>query len=368
MEIWIIFNKFFILLFVSTLYAAEAHGGFRYILLVMILYLCINISIYIVKSPLFRKALILLSVFISYAGYLHFGDFFLMLMICNIYEFILMYSEFWVISAVVSLIPSLIIKGRTRLEYIILAFLSLIIFILKLKSEKKLNLLTEELDRLKEKNYSLNMDIRREEEHKQQIKYVAQLEERNKLSQEIHDEVGHTLSASLMQLEAVKLIIDSNPEKAKELLQNIISVLREGMNNIRLTLRRVKPTSEQMGINRLKLLTEEFQAANHITVMVAYSGELENINYEQWKVIYDNSVEAMTNTLKYAHASVIKINIQVLNKLVKLQIEDNGIGCFKITKGLGLKGIEERCANVGGKVIIDGSRGFSVIALLPMDK
>jgi signal transduction histidine kinase len=368
MEIWVIFNKLFILLFVSTLYAVEAQGDIKYTLLILFLYLCVNISIYMVKPALERKVLILLSAFISYVGYLFFGDFFLMLIIPNIYEFILAYSESWIISAAFCLIPAFIIQGRTRLEYILLAFLSLIIFFLRLKSEKKLNLLSEELDRLKERNYSLNMDIRREEEHKQQIKYVAQLEERNKLSQEIHDEVGHTLSASLMQLEAVKLIMDDNPEKANQLLQNIIFVLRQGMNNIRLTLRNIKPTSEQMGINRLKLLAEEFQAANHITVMVAYSGGLEYINYEQWKVIYDNSVEVMTNTLKYAHASAIKINIQVLNKLIKHEIEDNGVGCFKISKGLGLKGIEERCVNTGGKVIIDGSRGFSVIALLPMTK
>jgi signal transduction histidine kinase len=77
-------------------------------------------------------------------------------------------------------------------------------------------------------------------------------------------------------------------------------------------------------------------------------------------------MEAMTNTLKYAHASDIKINIQVLNKLIKQEIKDNGVGSFNIIKGLGLKGIEERCANMGGKVIIDGSKGFSIIALLPI--
>ena len=58
--------------------------------------------------------------------------------------------------------------------------------------------------------------------------------------------------------------------------------------------------------------------------------------------------------------------MEVLNTLLKVEIKDDGIGCIKIIKGLGLSGIEERTMNLNGKVIIDGSNGFSVIILLPI--
>lgn len=56
------------------------------------------------------------------------------------------------------------------------------------------------------------------------------------------------------------------------------------------------------------------------------------------------------------------------NKVIKAEIKDDGIGAFHIKKGLGLKGMEERVAGVGGKVVFDGSKGFSVITLLPIEE
>jgi len=58
--------------------------------------------------------------------------------------------------------------------------------------------------------------------------------------------------------------------------------------------------------------------------------------------------------------------VEVLNTLIKVEVKDDGIGCFRIEKGLGLSGIEERTMNLNGKVIFDGSSGFSVIILLPI--
>jgi signal transduction histidine kinase len=47
-------------------------------------------------------------------------------------------------------------------------------------------------------------------------------------------------------------------------------------------------------------------------------------------------------------------------------VADNGKGAGKVKKGLGILGMEERAASAGGTVIVDGSRGFSVITLLPI--
>lgn len=75
----------------------------------------------------------------------------------------------------------------------------------------------------------------------------------------------------------------------------------------------------------------------------------------------------MTNALKYAGATEILIKVEVLHKLVKAEVKDNGIGAFHYKKGIGITGMEERAGNAGGKVIIDGSKGFSVITLLPLE-
>jgi signal transduction histidine kinase len=94
---------------------------------------------------------------------------------------------------------------------------------------------------------------------------------------------------------------------------------------------------------------------------------MERISPIQWKIIIANIGESLTNTMKYANANAIAIHIEVLNKVVKTEIKDNGIGTPSIVKGLGIRGMEERSGNIGGKIIIDGSNGFSVITLLPLE-
>ncbi|HBP64672.1 MAG TPA: two-component sensor histidine kinase, partial [Desulfosporosinus sp.] len=87
----------------------------------------------------------------------------------------------------------------------------------------------------------------------------------------------------------------------------------------------------------------------------------------QWKVITDNLGESLTNALKYSGATMISLKIEVLNKFVKAEVSDNGHGAFIVKKGLGICGMEERSGRIGGKVVVDGSKGFSVITLLPME-
>ena len=93
---------------------------------------------------------------------------------------------------------------------------------------------------------------------------------------------------------------------------------------------------------------------------------MEMITPIQWKVIQENLTEAMTNALKYSQATTISIEIQVLNAMIKVVVKDNGKGMEKIKKGLGIIGMEERTASINGKVITDGTNGFSVTMLIPI--
>jgi signal transduction histidine kinase len=138
------------------------------------------------------------------------------------------------------------------------------------------------------------------------------------------------------------------------------------MESVRLTLRNIKPPSEQIGINKLKLILNEFEVNSQIGTDILYIGDLNKISYNHWNIINSNIKEALTNILKYSKASKVKIKVQILNKLIKVEIVDNGIGSISIKKGIGIIGMEERCGNVNGKIIVDGSNGFSIIMLLPL--
>ncbi len=201
-----------------------------------------------------------------------------------------------------------------------------------------------------------------------QAEHAYKLEERNRLSQEIHDQIGHSMSGALIQMEAAKRLMENDPPKSAELLQNAIHISKEGIERIRLVLKNMKPLTEQLGLRRMKRLTEQFSAMQPFRIFLTYEGNLDMIAPIHWKIFEENMMESLTNTMKYARSSVVTVHIQVLNTMIKCRISDNGKGKRQVIKGMGIIGMEERAAIVGGTVIVDGSNGFSVTTLLPYEK
>ncbi|MDY0395320.1 histidine kinase [Virgibacillus halophilus] len=224
------------------------------------------------------------------------------------------------------------------------------------------------MDELRLTQQQLIQRIQEKDIYAKQSEYMLKLEERNRISQEIHDDIGHAITGALIQMEASKAMLKLDQDKAEELLQNAIGITKEGIESIRLTLKNMKPATEHVGINRLKLYIDEFAAKNSIKTAITYQGNLDVILPIQWKVIAENMNEALTNAMKYSDCSKIAVDITVLNKLIKAEVKDDGSGAGKIEKGLGIIGMEERTASIDGKIIVDGKNGFSVTTLLPILK
>ncbi|KYD09140.1 hypothetical protein B4102_2667 [Heyndrickxia sporothermodurans] len=227
------------------------------------------------------------------------------------------------------------------------------------KSESQLDLMRKNIQKL-------TKHLNENKEYIRQSEYTVKLEERNRISQEIHDKIGHSMTGALIQMEAAKRLMELDKEKAEELLQNAINISKEGIENIRMTLKNMKPPTEQVGIHRMKLFIDEFSAKHDLNTTLTHNGNLDTISPIQWKIIHENVTEALTNTMKYSDASHVSVDIKVLNKLIRVEVKDNGKGAEKIKKGLGIIGMEERTAAINGKIIVDSTHGFSVTTLLPI--
>ncbi|MCR6514099.1 histidine kinase [Clostridium sp. LY3-2] len=227
----------------------------------------------------------------------------------------------------------------------------------------KFKKLEEDLDHSIKANHRINKKLRDEEELHRQKLYNAKLKERNNLSRKVHDEVGHVIAGSLMRLEAAKVILDEDSLKGRELLDEVTESLRLGMDDIRNTIHMISPNKEEIGVNRVKdLLNEKFNDTN-IDVSFIYNSKLEKISLAKWEIIYDSIKELSTNAIKYSKCNKVNVKIEVLNKIVKFMFKDDGFGTSIIKKGYGLSKIEERVLNEGGKLILDGSFGFSAIII-----
>ncbi|MBC1210674.1 sensor histidine kinase [Listeria booriae] len=197
--------------------------------------------------------------------------------------------------------------------------------------------------------------------------YLAKLEERNALSHQIHDQLGHSLTGGLMQLEAAKALLSTNQEKAAELLDNAILINKAGIEEIRKTLKTTKPAQESLAINRVKAQLEAFETQYGIRTIFQMQGELSKVTQAMWYVFIQNLTEGLTNVLKYSQASRVEVTLTILNKFVRMEMKDNGVGADSVTKSLGLTGMEERTAKLGGKLVIDSTDGFQIITLVPLE-
>ncbi|MDE6567429.1 MAG: hypothetical protein K2K70_06830 [Lachnospiraceae bacterium] len=212
---------------------------------------------------------------------------------------------------------------------------------------------------------------RREQEMQEEVRkslLVAEnqmLEERAELSQTLHDKLGHNMNGSVYQLEAVKLLLEKEPETSKKMIQAVIDQLRSGMDEIRLILRKERPQKYRLAILQLENLCEDCRRKG-VEAELITEGELKSVPEKYLEIILDNAYEAVSNSMKYAKCSKIKISVYVLHQMIRCSISDNGVGCSKVVDGMGISGMRKRMREVNGILDFETELGFTINMLLPL--
>ena len=211
----------------------------------------------------------------------------------------------------------------------------------------------------------------KEHEMKQEIKrslLLAEnqvLEERARLSQTLHDKLGHNINGSVYQLEGAKVLMEKEPKRAKEMIQAVIDQLRTGMDEIRVILRKERPKKYRLALLQLEKLCEECRKKG-VNAALLTKGDLSAVPEKYLEIILDNAYEAVSNSLKYAGCTKIDMTIYVLNKMVRCSISDNGTGCEQFADGMGISGMRSRMREINGILSFETQTGFTVNMLLPL--
>jgi signal transduction histidine kinase len=368
MENWIIISKLILLVYLVCNFIQTAVANIPWVVFSFLLYLSMNLLIYHMKQEKLKKTFLFLSIIQIVYSYQEVHPLFIVLLPMNLCEMAAQYiNKKWLIF-VLTLMPMIWIDHAVRYQYGLVAAFCFLVYNLAEKFISRLELQETQMDAMRKNIQKLSTSLHNNEEFIRQSEYTFKLEERNRLSQVFHDKIGHSMTSALIQMEAAKRLMGTEQEKAIELLQNAINISKVGIESIRITLKNLKPPTEQLGIQRMKFLIEEFSAKHQIHTPLIYKGNLDIIKPIQWKIIQENLLEALTNALKYSKATVISTEVLVLNSLIKVEVKDNGKGAGKIKKGLGIIGMEERTVAINGKIIVDGLNGFSVTMLLPISE
>jgi signal transduction histidine kinase len=193
---------------------------------------------------------------------------------------------------------------------------------------------------------------------------LTRLEERHAVAGKLHDQLGHMVAGSLFQLEAARVVLGDDTERAASMISNTERVLKEGMESIRHHLHTLDPGTDEIGVGRLERLVYEFDERSSIRAGLGLAGPVDVIPAAVWEAVHDNVTEALTNCARHSNATTVDVSLEVFPGVIKLQVRDNGHpSSSPVRHGMGLRGIDERTAQTGGILTVDSSNGFSVVCL-----
>lgn len=250
---------------------------------------------------------------------------------------------------------------KENLVYVLIYILIVNLYLYEIKkSEENIYELKSIYKEVRNEKFLIEKKIDNFNKYLEQNEVLVSLRERNFMAQKLHDHLGHKIASSIMQLEVTKETLGKDNELSKRYLISAIENLRTGMEEIRRVLRNIKPEEKSTTIEGIKDRILKFQYDTGIKVNFKIQGDTSKLNLRILMVIEENLKEGLTNILKYSGASRVHISIYIYNKIIRVEIKDNGIGCSNIKKGLGIKGMEERMERINGRIEVYNDNGFII--------
>jgi two-component system sensor histidine kinase UhpB len=190
---------------------------------------------------------------------------------------------------------------------------------------------------------------------------AAQEAERHRIAQELHDEVGQSLTVVLLGL---KQVADLAPAELREELAVVRDSARAGLDDVRRVARQLRPgVLEDLGLHSaLAALTTDF-AARGPSVSRRVAPGLPHLSPDAELVVYRVAQEALTNAVRHASASAVELSLTRVGDRVVLEVRDDGVG-YRDTPGAGVRGMQDRAALVGADLAVAGTAGRGTVVRL----
>lgn len=188
--------------------------------------------------------------------------------------------------------------------------------------------------------------------------HAAALRERNRIAREIHDNVGHMLSRSILQAGALLAI--NQQENLKEPLHALKDTLSHAMDDIRNSVHDLHDDSIDLRQTVSDMLS-------------GFSGYQVHLNYDisgfvpaPVKYCFIAIIkESLSNIAKHSNATNVSVTLQSHPSLYRLTVADNGTDIHQSPSGIGISNMQERVNNLNGHFSVSTDKGFVVFASIP---
>jgi signal transduction histidine kinase len=190
---------------------------------------------------------------------------------------------------------------------------------------------------------------------------LALMQERNRIARDIHDNVGHLLSRSILQVGAMELVT-ADPGQKEELAQ-LKQTLNTGMNAIRSSVHNIRQDAVYLD-REIQSLLQDFRFCP-VTYENTAVSEL-SLNHKY--VVMTAIREALNNVMRHSNATRVAITLSEMGNSHVLLIADNGTASpGTVSHGMGLSAMEERVRALGGAIHLSSDRGYRILITLPKE-
>lgn len=301
-------------------------------------------------------------------------------------------KKWWLVLPGISMVANIGDLSLPQILIILTGLTVTLMLILRMTSlEDSVGRLTELHDSITEKNVQLAEQNKRLFEAQDSEVRVATLKERNRIAREIHDNVGHLLTRSILQTGAIQIL--NKDETLKEPLNDLKTTLDGAMTSIResvhdlhddsIDLKRVLQemadavtggnggssdgAGTQQSSDGTGTQSETATAASRFDINLQYDAS-PNIPGDIKLCIAGIVKEGISNAVRHSNGDRIDIIFREHPGFFQLLIEDNGKNKeqTEFTGGIGLRNMEDRAKNVGGRISFTASeQGFRVFLTIP---
>jgi signal transduction histidine kinase len=200
----------------------------------------------------------------------------------------------------------------------------------------------------------------------------AQEAERRKISRELHDEVGQTLGALLVDFGRLSSSLSDSPPETREQVDRMKSVAERSVHSVRNLALLLRPSMlDDLGLAAaLEWQGRETSRTSKTEVEVHADQVPDNLPDEYSVTIYRLVQEALSNAARHSEARNARVNVSTAAGRIVVEVTDDGKGFdAQHVRGVGILGMEERVRRLGGKLAIESQpgRGSTVRAELPLE-
>jgi signal transduction histidine kinase len=193
--------------------------------------------------------------------------------------------------------------------------------------------------------------------------------ERRRITRDIHDIVGYTLTNNMMLMEAAQDIMKENALALPSIIETARQNAQEGLDQVRKAMYKLRSqeSAPPTGLLALTQLCKIFEQATSIRVQKNLGNLPPQINDEVDSAVYHFIQEALVNSFRHGKATEVEINFWMDRENLEVSVGDNGLGAGRVVEGIGIKGMRERVGKLGGMVRINTEmKGFHVYATIPV--